>query len=64
MNTTPITSPVVELQEQFRLCVEWNDPDQWVALAMLYYQRGYALNALHCFKRAEDCQVLVAAETE
>jgi hypothetical protein len=52
-----------ELKEQFQQCQAWNDPEQWDALAMLYYQRGYFLNALHCFKRADACRV-VAVETE
>jgi hypothetical protein len=42
-----------ELIAQFKRCEQWQDADQWDALAMMYYQRGYLLNALHCFKRAD-----------
>lgn len=43
----------LDLQEQFRLCEQWNDSQQWDWLALAYYSRGYVLNALHCFKRAD-----------
>jgi hypothetical protein len=55
------------LQEQFKLCEAWNDPRQWDALAMLYCQRGYELNALCCFRRADARRMVlqpVAVETE
>lgn len=55
-----------DLQAHFDRCLAWNDAVQWDALAMLYYQRGYLLNALHCFERADACRarVPVAVETE
>lgn len=59
-----VVQRVDDLQEQFRLCEQWNDPDQWDALGVLYYQRGYDLNALHCFKRADTVRASVAVETE
>lgn len=52
----PIDLKTFDLQAQFKRCEEWNDPEQWDALAMLYYQRGYLLNACHCFKRADACR--------
>lgn len=57
---------VFDFQAQFRKCEAWNDPDQWDALGMLYYQRGYMLNAIYCFKRADMCRetYVVAVETE
>lgn len=42
-----------ELQEQFKRCVEWGDPEQWELLALEYYQRRYMLNASVCFQRAD-----------
>lgn len=54
----------IDLQEQFRLCEGWDDPDQWDALGVLYYQRGYDLNALNCFKRADTVRASVAVEME
>jgi hypothetical protein len=54
----------LDLQEQFRLCEQWNDPDQWDHLGVLYYQRGYDLNARHCFKRADALRVPVFVEVE
>ncbi len=53
-----------ELQAQFERCQEWNDPDQWDALAVLYFERGFYLNAVHCFQRADGCRENVAVETE
>ena len=53
-----------ELMEQFKRCEAWNDPEQWDLLAVAYYQRGYLLNALHCFQKADACRALVAVETE
>lgn len=43
----------IDLQEQFRLCEGWDDSQQWDWLALAYYSRGYLLNALHCFRRAD-----------
>ena len=53
-----------DLQAQFKRCEAWNDPEQWDLLGMAYYQRGYWLNALCCFKRADTCLIRVAVETE
>lgn len=41
-----------ELQEQFKRCQEWQDPEQWDILGVLYFERRYYLNADVCFKRA------------
>ena len=55
----------LDLQGQFRLCEQWNDPDQWDHLGVLYFQRGYDLNARHCFKRADALRVpVVEVEVE
>jgi cytochrome c-type biogenesis protein CcmH/NrfG len=54
-----------ELQAQVQRCEKWNDPQQWDALGVLYYERGYLLNALVCFKQADKCrcnQPVVAME--
>jgi hypothetical protein len=48
-----------ELQQRFDYCKWLGNPEEWQLLAMAYYQRGYFLNALHCFKQAEDCVVSV-----
>lgn len=48
-----IRADQIDLQEQFRLCEGWNDSQQWDWLAIAYYARGYYLNALYCFKRAD-----------
>jgi hypothetical protein len=54
-----------ELMEQFQRCEQWRDADQWDALGMLYFQRGFMLNAGVCFQRADACQqhIYVAVET-
>lgn len=52
----PIDLKTFDLQAQFKRCETWQDPDQWDTLALLYYQRGYYLNALHCFGRADACR--------
>ncbi|MCZ2076183.1 MAG: hypothetical protein LC130_14425 [Bryobacterales bacterium] len=52
-----------ELKAQFARCQEWQDPRQWELLAVAYYQRGYKLNAMHCFEQADKCRA-VAVETE
>lgn len=51
-----------ELKAQFARCQEWQDPRQWELLAVAYYQRGYKLNAMHCFEQADKCRA-VAVET-
>lgn len=58
MNNTNIRVDLgtFDFQAQFKLCEQWGDPDQWDALAILYYQRGFMLNAYHCFKRADACR--------
>lgn len=53
----------LDLQEHFRLCEQWNDSQQWDWLAMAYYARGYLMNALYCFKRADAVRASVAVET-
>lgn len=52
-----------ELRAQFERCKQWHDPEQWEVLAVLYDERGYAMNALYCFRQAEACRG-VAVETE
>ena len=53
-----------DLQAQFQLCQKWQNADQWDHLAMAYYQFGFLLNALRCFRLADACRVPVATETE
>jgi hypothetical protein len=53
-----------ELQAQFQRCEIWQDAGQWDLLAMAYYARGYLLNALCCFKKADALREGVAVETE
>lgn len=45
-----------QLIQQFKLCQQWNNPEQWELLAMAYYQRGYLLNAHCCFQKADACK--------
>ena len=52
-----------ELKAQFARCQEWHDAEQWKLLAVAYFQRGYMLNARHCFEQADACRP-VAVETE
>ena len=42
---------------QFQKCEKWQDADQWDVLGMLYFQRGYILNAGVCFKRADEIRI-------
>lgn len=49
-----------QLKQSFDYCKKANDPGQWDLLAMAYYQRGYELNALYCFKQADACREAVA----
>lgn len=42
-----------ELQEQFTRCEMWRNAEQWQLLAIAYYERGYFLNALCCFQKAD-----------
>lgn len=42
-----------ELSKQQERCEQWQDPEQWDLLALAYYQAGYELNALYCFRRAD-----------
>lgn len=51
-----------ELKQQHERCEQWNDPDQWDMLALLYYQRGYLLNARRCFKKADEIRGVAFAE--
>jgi hypothetical protein len=48
-----------ELVEQFQRCEVWKDADQWDALGMLYFQRGFVPNAGVCFQRADACRIAV-----
>ena len=48
-----------ELIEQFKRCEQWQNYEQWELLAVEYCHRGYLLNALHCFKRADMCRMSV-----
>lgn len=51
-----------ELMKQHERCEQWNDADQWDALARMYYAKGYYLNALNCFRRADDVRGCAFAE--
>lgn len=57
-----------ELEQQFKRCENWQDADQWDWLGAAYFERGYFLNALHCFNRANAARqfmtLFVATETE
>ena len=53
-----------ELKTQFALCKIWQDVEQWFNLAQAYLERGYALNAVYCFRQSETCGAGVAVETE
>ena len=46
-----MTNP--ELIAQFARCVEWQDAEQWIALAAEYATRGYYDNAARCLRLAE-----------
>lgn len=46
-----------ELIEQFKRCQSWQDPEQWKILAILYWSRGYELNARRCLDLADACRV-------
>jgi hypothetical protein len=46
------------LREQFALCLQWQDPDQWEHLARCFFAAGFVLNAGYCYQRADvlrDC---------
>jgi tetratricopeptide (TPR) repeat protein len=43
-----------QLENQYFYCLLWNDADQWDALAMAYYERGYVDNAARCFRKAAE----------
>lgn len=53
-----------QLVEQFKRCEKWNNADQWDALGIAYYQRGYSLNAGACFKRADAVRATVLEVAE
>jgi hypothetical protein len=42
-----------ELRDQFARCLEWQDADQWDALAMCFFAAGFVLNAGYCWQRAD-----------
>jgi hypothetical protein len=60
----PICLREFDLQAQFEACLRWNDPLQWEALAVLYFERGYFLNALECFRRADAIRTSRAMKLE
>jgi cytochrome c-type biogenesis protein CcmH/NrfG len=51
-----------ELQQQYELCQKINDADQWDYLAQLYFARGYPLNAVQCFRKADEIRGCSFAE--
>jgi cytochrome c-type biogenesis protein CcmH/NrfG len=51
-----------QLQAQFQKCQEWNDPDQWDMLALEYHRNGYTLNAVQCFRKADELRGVAFAE--
>lgn len=50
-----------DLIEQYRRCKKWNDPEQWEALAVFYWQSGYKLNAKHCLEKADSARIKTTA---
>jgi hypothetical protein len=52
-----------ELQAQFNRCQQWQDSNQWFLLACAYLERGFTMNAIHCFNQSESCRLPVATET-
>jgi len=64
VSVVPVNLAKFDLQAQFKHCEEWNDPEQWELLAKAYYARGYDLNALHCFKRADACRQILHVTTD
>lgn len=42
-----------QLRDQFALCLEWQDADQWDHLAQCFFAAGFVLNAGHCWQRAD-----------
>jgi hypothetical protein len=51
-----------QLQAQFKKCQKWNDPDQWDYLAIEYSRKGYTLNAIACFRKADELRGCAFAE--
>jgi hypothetical protein len=43
-----------ELKQQYERCQLMSDPAQWDTLAIEFYRRGYQLNALLCFRNADE----------
>lgn len=43
-----------ELKQEYERCQLANDDNSWDALAVEFYRRGYTLNALQCFRNADD----------
>ena len=58
----PVDFHALDLEAQGKLCEKWNDPDQWDFLGVAFYVRGFYLNALHCFKRADAIREGALAE--
>jgi hypothetical protein len=42
-----------QLRDQFARCLEWQDADQWDALAQCFFAAGFVLNAGYCWQRAD-----------
>jgi hypothetical protein len=51
-----------ELREQFALCLEWQDADQFDMLALEFFKAGFTLNAAECFRRADEIRGCAFAE--
>ena len=51
-----------ELQQQYKRCQEWNDPEQWELLGVEYYRNGYKMNARRCFAKADELRGVAFAE--
>ena len=41
-------------QQAFEWCKQNGSENDWIVLAMAYYNNGYYLNALFCFKQADN----------
>jgi hypothetical protein len=44
------------LKAAFDWCVENGSANDWDVLGMAYFNRGYHMNALHCFKKSDEIQ--------
>lgn len=50
-----------QLKQTFEYCQRANEPEQWTFLAVAYYERGFWMNALYCFRMADQCRELMPA---